>query len=118
MSNTLTSEMATKIIEKELEKGGIFHPDSIKTKEEKILALKEIIHRLGAALATLRRQPSASAGSTRSGLAARLRTGDTGADGTGQRRPRAASCSDDCHGMCSADEQDGDEELTGECDGF
>ncbi|WP_298079438.1 calcium-binding protein, partial [uncultured Cardiobacterium sp.] len=46
MSNTLTSEMATKIIEKELEKGGIFHPDSIKTKEEKILALKEIIHRL------------------------------------------------------------------------
>jgi len=46
MSNTLTSEMATKIIEKELGKGGIFHPDSIKTKEEKILALKEIIHRL------------------------------------------------------------------------
>ena len=48
MSNTLTSEMAQKSqnIEKELEKGGIFHPDSIKTKEEKILALKEIIHRL------------------------------------------------------------------------
>lgn len=40
MSNTLTSEMATKIIEKELEKGGIFHPDSIKTKEDKDISFK------------------------------------------------------------------------------
>ena len=40
MSNTLTSEMATKIIEKELEEGGIFHPEFNKNKRRKDISFK------------------------------------------------------------------------------
>ena len=54
----------------------------------------------------------------RRALAQPAATGHTTTDGTRQKRPRPAPRGNHRHGMCGAGEQDGDEELTGECDGF